>query len=493
MPHLGYYVNALHNGEAGAINGGGYPTTAVATRTISATGSVTGTYTGSSVSDGPLSGSFTGTRITLSGSAAPSYQTAYNTCYVGTPILYTSVYCNAYANAMVAGSTAESANQAGANAAGGNVGNVGTGQVVTEVGTPNTGGASTVTCVAPKITYNNACVTPVASLAFNKSELSYAPQANGTASAAQSVTLTNTGNTGILLKSSLSVPPLAQWNVVNTNCPSGSVVFAAGSSCTISINFTPRGDDSKLAAYTLQQSQGLNPSPIPNDLYTGAYEVWGDSVTTPQIAVPKATVLLSASGVYPVSSAPPSSGGTPSFASMATSGTWTHFGITATGELWGWGRNNKGQLGDGTTTETNKPKLIGSGYASVAGGFGGDFYVMAVKKDGSLMYWGGDIFNSGAANVLTPKVIGSGFAKVAPSTYSQAAIKTDGSLWVWGLNSSGVAGDGTRNPISAPKQIGTGYSTVSVGTTHRMAVKLDGSLWAWGSPTCGALSSAGAG
>ncbi len=40
VPHLGYYVNALHNSEAVAIDGGGYPTSVVATRTISATGTI---------------------------------------------------------------------------------------------------------------------------------------------------------------------------------------------------------------------------------------------------------------------------------------------------------------------------------------------------------------------------------------------------------------------------------------------------------------------
>lgn len=182
----------------------------------------------------------------------------------------------------------------------------------------------------------------------------------------------------------------------------------------------------------------------------------------------------------------------PAFTSMSGSGHHTIFGITANGDLWGWGDNAHGQLGNGTNNiyGNSVPKLLGSGYSSISPGQGGDSFVHGVKTDGTLMYWGSDIYYAGAADVLTPQAIGTGgFVKVASSTYSQAALKSDSSLWVWGRNDSGFAGDGTTNSISSPKQIGTGFATVSVGTTHRMAVKQDGTLWAWGSNTCGALGS----
>jgi hypothetical protein len=67
-----------------------------------------------------------------------SYQAAYDTCYVGTPALYSSTYCQAYANAIAAGSSAADANQAGADAARSNVGNVGMGVTVSSTGTANT-------------------------------------------------------------------------------------------------------------------------------------------------------------------------------------------------------------------------------------------------------------------------------------------------------------------------------------------------------------------
>jgi alpha-tubulin suppressor-like RCC1 family protein len=68
-------------------------------------------------------------------------------------------------------------------------------------------------------------------------------------------------------------------------------------------------------------------------------------------------------------------------------------------------------------------------------------------------------------------------------------IKTDGTLWGWGLNTTGQLGDGTVVSRSSPVQIGTltNWSNVSTGTSHTIAIKNDGSLWTWGSNGSGQL------
>ena len=62
------------------------------------------------------------------------------------------------------------------------------------------------------------------------------------------------------------------------------------------------------------------------------------------------------------------------------------------------------------------------------------------------------------------------------------AIKTDGSLWAWGLNWDGELGDGTTTDKHIPTHIGTDtdWVTVATGWDYTMAIKSDGSLWAWG-------------
>lgn len=62
------------------------------------------------------------------------------------------------------------------------------------------------------------------------------------------------------------------------------------------------------------------------------------------------------------------------------------------------------------------------------------------------------------------------------------SIKTDRTLWAWGLNQYGQLGDGTNDDKNTPVQIGldNDWKAVSAGHTHSVALKTDGTLWAWG-------------
>ena len=69
------------------------------------------------------------------------------------------------------------------------------------------------------------------------------------------------------------------------------------------------------------------------------------------------------------------------------------------------------------------------------------------------------------------------------------AIRADGTLWGWGLNTSGQVGDGTTSNVLVPKQIGsaTDWNAVSCGSTHTLAIKNGGELWSWGQASNGRL------
>lgn len=129
---------------------------------------------------------------------------------------------------------------------------------------------------------------------------------------------------------------------------------------------------------------------------------------------------------------------------------------------------------------------------STEGGFSGN--VAIIKKDQTL--WIRDasknqtwIFEKSMDNVAAVSG-GRGFAM---------AIKTDGSLWGWGVNSCGQIGDGTSDiytPIGdikedyskdVPVKILDGVRAVSCGDDFTMAIKTDGSLWAWGANPNGEL------
>ena len=82
--------------------------------------------------------------------------------------------------------------------------------------------------------------------------------------------------------------------------------------------------------------------------------------------------------------------------------------------------------------------------------------------------------------------------QVATGYYHTVAIKTDGTLWSWGYNSSGELGlsnSGTTTHRSSPVQVGllTDWQHVAAGQMHTYAVKTDGTLWSWGYNNAGQL------
>ena len=162
--------------------------------------------------------------------------------------------------------------------------------------------------------------------------------------------------------------------------------------------------------------------------------------------------------------------------------------VKSDGTLWSWGWNFFGQLGDGTTTDRSTPVQIGAGFASAATN---NVHTVAVKTDASLWAFGsnfyGQLGDGTTNNSATPVRIGTGFVSAAAGFFHTVAIKSDGSLWAWGRNHLGQLGDGSTNDRMSPVQIGTGFATVAAGGNRTVAIKTDGSLWAWGDNVLGQL------
>lgn len=178
-------------------------------------------------------------------------------------------------------------------------------------------------------------------------------------------------------------------------------------------------------------------------------------------------------------------------------GQWFSLLIKADGSLWGCGANEAGQLGDGTTElrTTLVQTGEGGGWKQVSAGSN---HAAAVKLDGSLWTWGSnDLGQAGTGSVGGPSSIpvrvgaDSDWAQVACGAGFVVAIKTNGTLWAWGLNTSGQLGLGnTTSPGLLPVQSGTAtnWAKISAGTAHVIALQSDGSLWTWGNNTSGQLS-----
>jgi alpha-tubulin suppressor-like RCC1 family protein len=120
------------------------------------------------------------------------------------------------------------------------------------------------------------------------------------------------------------------------------------------------------------------------------------------------------------------------------------YALRSGGSVWAWGRNDHGQLGDGTTTDRSRPVHV-AGLTDVT----------AVASDGDSGY----------------------------------ALRSDGTVWAWGLNQHGQLGDGTTTDRSSPVQVAglAGITAISAGAWSGYALRSDGTMWSWGANTYGQL------
>ena len=165
--------------------------------------------------------------------------------------------------------------------------------------------------------------------------------------------------------------------------------------------------------------------------------------------------------------------------------------ITSDGKLFTWGDNTVGTLGY-TTPLTN--------YYSWTQVAGNTDYTIAIRNDGLLFAWGtnnlGQLGLNDTVNRSSPVQIGSNsWSQVAANAPTGGgpviAIRIDGTLWSWGYNVTGVLGLGDTAYRSSPVQIGTAnsWTTVSASKSHALAIDSSGNMYGWGLGTTGQLAS----
>ncbi|MCL2143112.1 MAG: fibronectin type III domain-containing protein, partial [Methanomassiliicoccaceae archaeon] len=168
--------------------------------------------------------------------------------------------------------------------------------------------------------------------------------------------------------------------------------------------------------------------------------------------------------------------------------------VKSDGTVWAWGYNNYGQLGDGTTANRNEPVQV-SGLTDVTAVSGGEGHSFALKSDGTVWSWGyneyGQLGDGTYINKRTP-VQAQGLVNiisVGAGNNHSVAMRDDKTVLTWGINNNGQLGNGITIETGTPVQVVgmNGPIAMAAGQRHSIALKSDGMVWAWGRNNYGQL------
>ena len=162
------------------------------------------------------------------------------------------------------------------------------------------------------------------------------------------------------------------------------------------------------------------------------------------------------------------------------------------GELWCWGRNDRGQLGTGDRLDS-APRRVGTGDNWRRAEGGTDFTCGTRFSDVNVYCWGRNdsqqTGNAGSSDILEPGgLVNTDTIDFAVGSSHACVVRDpDGSIACWGDNACGAQGTGTRITSETPRTVRMDdlerhgpWTDVEAGNHVTCAIRENGSLWCWG-------------
>ncbi|MEZ5265660.1 MAG: hypothetical protein R2755_28630 [Acidimicrobiales bacterium] len=167
--------------------------------------------------------------------------------------------------------------------------------------------------------------------------------------------------------------------------------------------------------------------------------------------------------------------------------------VDRAGAVWCWGANDHGQLGDGTTTDRPVPTAV-TGIGDAIAVATGDAHSCALRNGGAVVCWGrndtGKLGDGTTTDRPSPVAVpGLGAASALAAGAGHTCALTTGSVWCWGANDLGQLGDGTGAGSAAPVAVAglADVRSIGIGSSHSCAVRTDRTVWCWGANGWGQL------
>ncbi|WP_437338586.1 RCC1 domain-containing protein [Sorangium sp. So ce394] len=172
------------------------------------------------------------------------------------------------------------------------------------------------------------------------------------------------------------------------------------------------------------------------------------------------------------------------------------------GTVWAWGSNSSGELGDETTTDSHIPiQVTALSDISIDEIACGSSHSVALGKGVGVYAWGrnevGQVGNGTEKNVLLPALVrgleGAEVTHVAAGGFHGLALYSNGRVMSWGYNGSGQLGvvdvDENRSltAVEAQVPITVKVNALAGGAYNSVALAEDATVWTWGHGEFGAL------